>query len=177
MAIIGEYADDDITDKLIIPNLVQSFKKKESSTPTQTPSTQTGPRKDSEQDEEIRKIELELKTLLREDGSPFEFLKKRMKGIKIHAPAIYFDEGKYLVNHTKKQFISRSNFRAPLAGALNAMVSCMQDKVGKWSGDSLSITIDIDKYKGLGYSDATEMATRTYVQLLKENHNSDDHDF
>ena len=168
LAIVGEYADDDIAGKLVIPGLVQSFKsgKKRASTTPLDPV---------ELDKEASKVELELKSLLKEDGSPFEFLKKRMKGIKVHAPAIYFDEGKYLLNHTKKQFIPRSKFRAPLGAALNAMISCIQDKVGKWSGDSISITNDIENYKH--YTDATELAERTYIQLSKENHNEDHHQY
>ncbi|KAG2388604.1 hypothetical protein C9374_000043 [Naegleria lovaniensis] len=199
LAIVGEYADDDIANKLVIPGLVHSFKSGKrrqlqqqqqqqanqttttttiKTTTSNTPSVSSQIQSSSEQsiEEEAKQFEAELKKLLKEDGSPFEFLTKRMKGIKIHSPAIYFDEGKYIVNHTKKQYVSKAKFRAPLSAALNAMISCIQDKVGKWSGDSISVVTDIEPYKL--YGDVTDLAERTYIQLSKENHNNaEDHDF
>ncbi|KAF0977956.1 hypothetical protein FDP41_003278 [Naegleria fowleri] len=195
LAIIGEYADDDIANKLVIPGLVHSFKsgkrrQLQQQQTNQTNQTSTTPNTASNKpsissslqiseqslEEEAKQFEAELKKLLKEDGSPFEFLTKRMKGIKIHSPAIYFDEGKYIVNHTKKQYISKAKFRAPLSAALNAMISCIQDKVGKWSGDSISVVTDIEPYRL--YGDVTDLAERTYIQLSKENHNNaEDHDF
>lgn len=167
LAIIGEYADDDITTKLLLPSLVHSFKSGKRKLPQPTPNETI--------EEEAKQFEVELKKILKEDGSPFEFLRKRMKGIKIHSPAIYFDEGKFLVNHTKKQYISRAKFRAPLSSALNAMISCFQDKVGKWSGDSISVVSDIEPFKL--YTDMSDLAERTYIQLSKENHNDTNNDF
>ncbi|KAL9657389.1 hypothetical protein ABK040_014377 [Willaertia magna] len=166
LAIVGEYADDDIAEKLIIPLILQTYK--------QNNLEDEAINQDNENKEnlDIANIEQDLRNLLKED-TPFDFLKKRFKGIKIHAPAIYEDEDKYLVNHSKKQYISRSNFAAPLCAALNAMITCVQDKVGKWSGDSISIVKSIDPFLKQGYKDVTDLAKRTFTQICKETHSDE----